>query len=45
MNEVLFEVLKAVILLAIVLVVRYLIPWLKLQVEGTKNEWLVKWAE
>ena len=45
MNEVLFEILQAVILLAIVLVVRYLIPWLKLQVEGTKNEWLVKWAE
>lgn len=45
MNEVLFEVLKAVVLLALVLIVRYAVPWMKLQVEGTKYDWLIQWAE
>lgn len=45
MNEVLFEILKAVVLLALILIVRYAVPWIKLQVEGTKYDWLIEWAE
>lgn len=45
MNDVLFEILKAVIVLVIILIAKYLVPWIKLQVEGTKHEWLLKWVE
>lgn len=45
MNEVLFEILKAAIMLVIVLLARYAIPYVKLQVENTKYAWLVKWVE
>ena len=45
MNDVVFEILKAVLVLVVVLVARYAIPWIKLQMEGTKHEWLVKWVE
>lgn len=45
MNEALFEILKAVVLLALILIVRYAVPWIKLQVEGTKYDWLIQWAE
>lgn len=44
MNDVLFEILKAVVVLVVVLAARYAIPWLKLQVEGTKYDWLMQWA-
>lgn len=45
MNDVLFEILKAVLVLVIILIAKYLVPWIKLQVEGTKHEWLLKWVE
>lgn len=45
MNEVLFEILKAAVMLVIVLLVRYAIPYVKLKVEDTKYAWLVKWVE
>lgn len=45
MNDVLFEVLKAVVVLVFVLMARYAVPWIKLQVENTKYAWIVKWVE
>ena len=45
MNDVLFEILKAVIVLVIILIAKYLVSWIKMQVEGTKHEWLLKWVE
>ena len=36
MNDILFEVLKAVVVLVIVLLTRYAIPWIKMQAESTK---------
>ena len=45
MNEVVFEILKAAIMFMIVLLARYAIPYVKLQVENTKYAWLVKWVE
>lgn len=44
MNEVLFEILKAVLVLAVILLVRYAVPWLKQMAENTKYEWIVKWV-
>ena len=44
MNEVLFEVLKAVVILFVILVARYGIPFLKEKLEDTKYSWVVKWV-
>ena len=38
MNEVLFEVLKAVIIISIMIFTRYLIPWIKENTELAKNQ-------
>ena len=45
MNDVLFEILKAVVVLAVILLFRYAIPYVKLLVEDSKYAWLVKWVE
>lgn len=45
MNDVLFEVLKAVVVLVVILVARYGIPYLKTLAENTKYTWIVKWVE
>lgn len=44
MNEVLFEILKAVAILVVVLLSRYAIPYVKEQLENTKYSWVVKWV-
>lgn len=45
MNEIVFEVLRSAVMLVIVLLVRYAIPYVKLKVEDTRYAWLVKWVE
>lgn len=45
MNDVLFEILKAVTVLVIVLLTRYAVPWIKLQVENTKYAWIIQCTE
>ena len=45
MNDVVFEILKAVVVLVITLAARYFIPWIKQQLENTKQGWIVKWVE
>ena len=45
MNEVVFEIVKAILGLAVVLLMRYAIPWLKLQVENTKYSWVLTWVD
>ena len=45
MNEALFEILKAVVVLVIVLLARYVIPYLKALAENTKYNWVTKWVE
>lgn len=45
MNEVLFEILKAVVILALTLLVRYAVPLMKMRVEETKHAWVIKWVE
>ena len=43
MNEILFEILKAVVILVIILVGRYGIPYLKQLAENKNQEWIIKW--
>lgn len=45
MSGVLFEILKAVVLLVIVLLTRYAVPWIRQQTESTRYDWLIHWAE
>ena len=45
MNDILFEVLKAVTVLVIVLFTRYAIPWIRMQVDNTKYAWVIQCAE
>ena len=45
MNDVLFEILKAVVVLVVVLLARYAVPYIKQLLENTKYEWIVKWVE
>ena len=45
MNDVLFEILKAVTVLVIVLLTRYAVPWIKQQVENTKYAWIIQCTE
>ncbi len=45
MSGILFEILKAVVVLAVILVGRYGIPYLKQLAENSKYDWVVKWVE
>lgn len=45
MNDILFEILKAVVVLAVILLARYAVPYLKQAAENSKYDWIVKWAE
>lgn len=44
MNDILFEILKAVVVLAVILITRYAVPYLKQVAENSKYEWIVKWV-
>lgn len=44
MNDILFEVLKAVLILAVILLTRYAVPWMKQTVENTRYSWVVRWV-
>lgn len=45
MNSILFEILKAVVILAVILLTRYAVPYLKLILESSKQKWIVEWVE
>lgn len=45
MSEVLFEVLRAVVILSVILLMRYAVPYIRQLVENTKYAWLEKWVE
>lgn len=45
MNDILFEVLKAVIIIVVMLVARYGIPYIKLQLDNSKYKWIVDCVE
>lgn len=45
MNNILFEILKAVVILVVILLTRYAVPYLKLVLESSRHEWIVKWVD
>ena len=45
MNEILFEVLNVVIMVAVLLITRYVIPWVKGCIGADKLELAEKWAQ
>lgn len=44
MNEVLFEALKLLIMLIVLVFTRYAIPWIKLQVDDKKTQMICDWV-
>lgn len=44
MSQILFEILKAVLILTITLVVRYAIPYIKLQLDKQNLSWVTEWV-
>lgn len=44
MNDILFELLRVAVVVAIMVVVRYVIPLLKTKVKNSNLEWLYDWA-
>jgi len=44
MNDIVFEILKCIVMIAALVVARYLVPWLKSVVESNKLSYVVKWA-
>ena len=43
MNDILFEVLKAVLVLVVVLLARYTVPYAKSLLENSKYDWITEW--
>ena len=44
MNEIIYEIVKAVLVIAIMVVVRYAVPLLKTKINGSELEWIYEWA-
>ncbi len=44
MNEILFELLKVVIMVAVILITRYVIPWVRERIGADKLALAEKWA-
>ena len=45
MNDILFELLKLIVMIAVLLVMRYAIPWLRARIGAEKITEIEKWAE
>lgn len=44
MNEIIFEIIKVVVMVAVLVVTRYLVPWLKEKIGADKLATVDKWA-
>lgn len=45
MNDILFELLKLIVMIAVLLVMRYAIPWLRARIGAEKISEIEKWAK
>lgn len=45
MNDILFELLKLIVMIAVLLVMRYAIPWLRARIGAEKIAEIEKWAK
>lgn len=44
MNEIIFEIIKSLVVIAIMVLVRYAVPYLKAQVKKSDLAWIYDWA-
>lgn len=44
MDEIIFEIIKVVVMVAVLFLTRYLVPWLKRKIDSDKLEEAEKWA-
>ena len=44
MNEIIYEIIRAALVISIMVVVRYVVPFLKSKINGTDLEWIYAWA-
>lgn len=44
MNEILFEIIKVVVMVAVLVITRYLVPWMKEKIGADKLATAEKWA-
>ncbi len=44
MNDIIFEVVRALLVIAIMVVARYAVPFLKSKINGSELEWIYDWA-
>lgn len=45
MNDILFEALKLLVMAMALVVTRYLIPWIKAQIDNQKMQTITEWAK
>ena len=45
MNDILFELLKATVIVVTIIISRYLVPYLKMKIEASKYVDIVNWVE
>lgn len=45
MNDITFEILKLVVMVAVLVITRYLVPWIKTKIDTDKLEVIAKWAK
>lgn len=45
MNEILFEALKLLIMVVVLIVTRYFVPWIKTQIDTQKMQMISEWAK
>ncbi len=44
MNEIIYEIIRALLVISIMVVVRYAVPYLKSKIKNTELEWIYAWA-
>ncbi len=45
MNDILYEVLKAVVILAVTLIVRFAVPYIKAKMDEANMAWITEWVK
>lgn len=44
MSDIMLDLIKAVIVVSIIIVVRYFVPWIKEKIEASQYAWIAEWA-
>ncbi len=44
MNEIIYEVIRAALVISVMVVVRYVVPFLKSKINGSELSWLYDWS-